>query len=1032
MGKLKPREKMRILRAMLQGRESDRREGILSRQGKGWFQIGSMGHEALGAVATGLGRDDFIFPHYRDKALVLARGMSVKDIALSFYAKRASSSGGRQLPGHFSSRKLNIWSMPSPTGSNLLPACGVAWGMRLDGHDDVVVACVGDSGMRQGEFYEALAFAHQWQLPVVFIVEDNLMGISTDTRDTNPLRLGLFNEDIIIRVNGRSVDQVFSGVSTAIHRVRSREGPCILWCELDRLCSHSSSDDQRIYRKSEEIEEMFSRDPIKDLAADLINEGHMTNRDWSSWQEEIKNEVETAYLEAEASEDPSPSETFDEVIAPADVDTGKILYPQPESDRMLDAVNRIFRDALERDRRTVFFGEDISDPLGGVFKLTSGLSSDYPDRVFNSPLAEATIVGIGVGLASYGMRPVFEIQFVDFSGPAWNQIVTNLSTLRWRSFGEWKCPLVLYAPSGAYLPGGGPWHSQSNESAFAHIPGIRVVVPSNPNDAAGLLHTAMQADDPTVVLLPKHLLRVRMEINEDVRPVPFGKARQLREGWDITLITWGNTVEKGQEALDQLGDAVSVDWFDLRSIQPWDRDAIVDSVKKTGRLLVVQEDNISASVGQMIIAEVMQDEACWSALQTPPRLLARADVHIGFHPNYEETCLPSGAEIAHAILSMAYGESTAPLTPTSLNGSGHRHHGGGPVEEKTMTKMPIRVPAIGEGLEEARILKFFKNPGDHVKRDELIYQLETDKAVVDIESPAAGILSGWEAAVDSTVAIGSTIGHIEPDGSTGRAGDKEDNPLASMYSAPAEDSLIRKVTKEMTEEAPSGYEERRLSDQQQILAGRLTRAARVVVPATIVQKADWGAIRAARDLIRDKPKYQHITSFSMATSCIIRAIAKHEVFRSSLPRHSMLRVYEHVHLGVAVSLENDDLTTAVVDNADTYDLSEYARILREKIREARQGEDQIRQHTSVIVTSLTQMDIHDAIPVIVPPAMATLALSSPFEELHLHEGEVMATQKLNLSLTIDHRVVNGARAASFLNDVRDALENFKLPEELLK
>jgi 2-oxoisovalerate dehydrogenase E1 component len=1024
---------MRILRAMLQGRESDRREGILSRQGKGWFQIASMGHEALGAVASGLGSDDFIFPHYRDKALVLARGMSVKDIALIFFAKRAAGSGGRQLPGHFSSRKLNIWSMPSPTGSNLLPACGVAWGMRLDGHDDVVVACVGDSGMRQGEFYEAVAFAHQLQLPVVFVVEDNQMGISTDTRHTNPLRLGLFNEDVVLRVNGRSVDNVFSGVSTAIHRVRSKEGPCILWCELDRLCSHSSSDDQRIYRKTEEIDEMFSRDPVEELSSDLINEGHMTSRDWASWQEEIIDEVEAAYTEAEASHDPECSETYDEILAPVAVDLEKVLYPRQESDRMLDAVNRVFHDALDRDRRTIFFGEDVMDPLGGVFKLTTGLSTDHPDRVFNSPLAEATIVGIGCGLASYGMRPVFELQFVDFSGPAWNQIVTNLSTLRWRSFGDWTCPMVLYAPCGAYLPGGGPWHSQSNESAFAHIPGIRVVVPSNPADAAGLIYTAMQAEDPTVVLLPKHLLRVRMDVKEEVTPVPFGKARQLREGWDVTLVTWGNTVEKGQEALDQLGEAVSVDWFDLRSIQPWDKKTLMDSVKKTGRLLVVQEDNVSASVGQMIISEIMQNEACWSSMQTPPRLLSRADVHIGFHPNYEETCLPSGGEIAQAILTMAFGDAGMPLIDASLNGNAHGGNGDGLLsEDTTMKKMPIRIPAIGEGLEEARILKFFKKPGEHVKRDELIYQLETDKAVVDIESPAAGILTDWEAMEDATVAIGTTIGHIEPDGSTERAEDKGENPVAAMYNRPAEDSLIKKVAKEMTEEAPSGYEERRLSDQQQILAGRLTRAARVVVPANIVQKADWGAIRAARDQIRDNPKTKHITSFAMATICIVRAISKHEVFRSSLPRHSMLRVYEHVHLGVAVSLPNDDLTTAVVDNADTYDLSEYARILREKVKEARQGDDQVRQHTSVIVTSLTQMDIHDAIPVIVPPAMATLALSSPFEELHLQDGKVESTQKLNLSLTIDHRVVNGARAASFLNDVRDEIENFKLPDELLK
>lgn len=1030
MGKLKPKEKMRILRAMLEGRESDRREGILSRQGKGWFQIGSMGHEALGAVASGLGEHDFVFPHYRDKALVLARGMSVKDVALGFFAKRGSSSGGRQLPAHFSSKKLNIWSMPSPTGSNLLPACGVAWGMRLDGQDDVVVACVGDAGMRQGEFYEAVAFAHQLHLPVVFVVEDNQMGISTETRETNPLRLGMFNDDIILQVNGRSVDHVFSGVSTAIHRVRSKEGPCILWCELDRLCSHSSSDDQRIYRKSEEIDAMFSRDPIEELSRDLINEGHMTSRDWKSWQEDIINNVEEAYIEAEAAADPDPGETYDQLTDPSPVEADdRVLFKHDGSGRILDAVNQVFREALERDRRTLFFGEDIMDPLGGVFKLTAGLSTDHPDRVFNSPLAEATIAGIGCGLASYGMRPVFELQFVDFVGPAWNQIVTNLATLRWRTFGDWQCPMVLYAPYGAYLPGGGPWHSQSNESAFAHVPGLQVVVPSNPSDAAGLTYTALQSNDPTIVLLPKHLLRVRMPIDEEVKPVPLGKARLLREGWDLTVVSWGNTVEICQEALDQIGGPISVEWFDLRSIQPWDRKAILDSVKKTGRLLIVQEDNESASIGQMIISSVLQDEACWSSLQAPPRLLARPDIHIGFHPNYEETCLPSVQDVTGAILSMTFGDTPLP-SEVPVNGNGLGVPGlGGAQTESLMKTMPIRIPAIGEGLEEARILKFFKKPGDHVKRDELIYQLETDKAVVDIESPAAGVLLEWTAEEDTIVAIGTTIGQIEADGSTERA-DAKVNPVAEMYNRPTEDTLIKKVTAEMAEEAPSGYEEIRLSDQQQILAGRLTRAARVVVPATIFQKADWGAIRKARDQVRGNKKLQHITSFSLATWCVVRAIAKHEVFRSSLPRHSMLRVYEHVHLGVAVSLPGDDLTTAVIDNADTYSISDYARLVRERVNEARQGEDQVRQHTSVIVTSLTQMDIHDAIPVIVPPAMATLALSSPYEELHLDNGEVKSVQKLNLSLTIDHRVVNGARAASFLNDVRNEMEQLTLPESL--
>ena len=317
--------------------------------------------------------------------------------------------------------------------------------------------------------------------------------------------------------------------------------------------------------------------------------------------------------------------------------------------RMVDAINSVFKHGLENDDDYVFFGEDIEDPKGGVFRLTAGLSDGHPDRVFNSPLAEATIAGVACGMACYGMKPVFEMQFVDFTGPAWNQISQNLSTIRWRTMGDWTCPVVIYAPYGAYLPGGSLWHSQANEAAFAHIPGLRVVVPSTPEDAAGLMWTAMHSEDPTIFLVPKHLFRQQMEVGETVAPVPFESARIRQEGTDITLVAWGNGIEVAMAAAKEAGDMASIEVIDLRSIQPWDKHTLQQSLEKTGRLIVVQEDNESCSVGQMIISTLTGDTESWYSFVSPPQLVSRPDVHIGYNPIYEYAALPAIADVVQAI-----------------------------------------------------------------------------------------------------------------------------------------------------------------------------------------------------------------------------------------------------------------------------------------------------------------------------------------------------------------------------------------------
>lgn len=637
--------KLDFLRLMSLSREGDRREGILLRQSKGWFQVSGMGHEALGILSYLLREDDYIFPYYRDRAMMLARGLSNYDLALAYFAKRDSSSGGRQMPGHYSSRKHNVFSVCTPTGGGLLPACGTAWAMKLSGKDSVCIASVGDAASRQGEFFEALAFALQEKLPVVFIVEDNKYGISTPTEKFLPFHLGLIDESAIVKVDARYPDQVYDAGQTAIERARSGQGPTLIWADLDRLSSHTSSDDHRVYRKLEDIEEMSHRDPIRLLAEELIGAGELKADDWERMQAEVVETIDRDYIRAESEADPRAEEVLDHNFG---ADPTPEAPPISGNQRMtmVSAINQTFRKALENDPEIVFFGEDIEDPKGGVFGLTKGLSDAFPKQVFNSPLAEATIMGVAIGMAAYGMKPVFELQFIDFIAPGWNQITANMSTLRWRTFGEWSCPCVIYAPYGAYLPGGSLWHSQANEAYLAHTPGLKVAIPSTPEDAAGLFWTAIQGEDPHFILVPKHIFRKQMPVGA-VEPIPFGKAKVVREGADVTLVTWGNCLELAQEAADK--GIADIEIVDLRSIVPCDYETIAKSLEKTGRLVVVHEDNRNAGFGQTVVADILSRPEWFNLFLSPPQLVAREDVHIGYNPIYEYAALPDLNQVLDAI-----------------------------------------------------------------------------------------------------------------------------------------------------------------------------------------------------------------------------------------------------------------------------------------------------------------------------------------------------------------------------------------------
>lgn len=642
----KPLVKLDFLRMMMVSREGDRREGILLRQSKGWFQVSGMGHECLGAICSLLNEDDWLYPYYRDRGLMMARGMSVEELALAYFAKRDSSSGGRQMPGHYSSAKLNVMSVCTPTGGGLIPAAGTAWAIQLDQKDNVVIATIGDAAMRQGEFFEAWAFAVQEKLPLIVMIEDNKYGISTPTEKFMALNTpGVIAEDFVVKFDGRRVDTVLEAGRAAVDKARRGDGPTLLWADLDRLSSHTSSDDHRVYRDQAEIDAMAARDPIVLLRDELIAAGELTMDRFEALQEEIIAEVDAVYMAAERAEDPKAEEVeahcwgTPDVVAKPPIEAGSMT--------MVDAINKTFDAALQENQDIIFFGEDIEDPKGGVFKLTESLSDKYPKQVFNSPLAEATVIGVAVGMAAYGKRPVFELQFVDFFLPAFNQILTNISTTRWRSFGDWKTPMTVYAPYGAYLPGGSLWHSQSNEAFFAHCPGIKIAIPSTPEDAAGLFWTAMHSDDPCFIFVPKHIFRKRVSV-ESVQPLEFGKAKVVREGDDLTIVTYGNTLELAHEAAEQLAGEASVEIIDLRSIVPCDYETITASVEKTGRLVVIQEDTRTCGFGQAVISEMVSDPDRFSLFLSSPQLVSRGDVHIGYNPIYEYAALPSVDEVVAA------------------------------------------------------------------------------------------------------------------------------------------------------------------------------------------------------------------------------------------------------------------------------------------------------------------------------------------------------------------------------------------------
>jgi 2-oxoisovalerate dehydrogenase E1 component len=702
---LDPRQLVEIYRLMALSRAVDDREILLKRQQKIYFQISGAGHEALGVGAALAMRPgyDWFFPYYRDRALCLALGFTAADMMLQAVgAATDPASGGRQMPTHWSSRALNIVSPSAATSTQLLHAVGCAEAGRFFSRhpeaaelvsgdyrafrdvkfhgDEVVLTLLGEGATSQGEFWETMNTASNRKLPVVICVEDNGYAISTPVEVSTPggnisRLIANFPNFFFAEVDGTDAEASFMAFQAAVAHCRAGLGPAFVHGHCVRPYSHSLSDDERLYRTQAEREADALRDPLVLMRARLLRENILRENELIALEQAVVHEVAEAAEAALVAPLPLVADITKHVYS-EDLDPTSAAFaseqkieaaPDAKPRTMADLINACLHDEMRRDPRIVVFGEDVADASreealsevkgkGGVFKLTAGLQTEFgSERVFNSPLAEANIVGRALGYAARGMKPVVEIQFFDYIWPAYHQIHNELSVLRWRSNGQWACPVVIRAPIGGYLTGGSIYHSQSGESLFTHIPGLRVVFPSNALDANGLLRTAIRCDDPVLFLEHKRLYRETHDRAPYPGPdfaIPFGKARTVRTGADLTLITYGALVPRSLQAAEKAARQhnIDVEILDLRTLNPYDWEAIAASVRKTSRVIVLHEDMLSWGYGAEIAARI--GDELFEFLDAPVRRIGAMDTFVAYQPILEDAILPQPETILKAILDL--------------------------------------------------------------------------------------------------------------------------------------------------------------------------------------------------------------------------------------------------------------------------------------------------------------------------------------------------------------------------------------------
>ncbi len=647
---------MQALKNMMQARYTDEKHLTLVKQGKSYFHIGCSGHEATQtAIAFAMeSRKDWGWTYYRDMAFSFGMGFSLRDYFLLALAKAEDpATGGRQMPGHYGHPAYNLPTQSSPTGTQFLNATGCALASKKLGKDEVTYVSSGEGTTSQGEFYEAVNWATREQLPVLFHIQDNGYAISVPKTEQSMggsvvYSFCCYPNLLMKEYDGTDYFESVKAARDAVEYIRAGRGPALLHAVVERLLPHSSSDDHRKYRSEEELASgKARRDCITILSNYLIEHGISTQEEIDDLRKIVIKEINNAVEWAESRPDPVAEDSLKHIFA--DGATRDLPYAQSEPTEgtpsvLVDAVNHALMEEMKLNDKMLIFGEDIADPKGGVFTATRGLSNEYgEERVFNSPLAEASIVGVALGLAVRGFKPVIEIQFGDYIWPAFMQYKNEVATMRYRSNGGFKAPVVTRVAVGGYIHGG-LCHSQNIESIFSHIPGIMIAYPSNASDAKGLLKTACRMDDP--VIFCEHKGMYRLPFARTIEPddnylLPFGVGKKVKHGDSTTIITYGMGVKDSVNAVKrferEFGKTVEI--IDLRTIIPWDKELVLESVKRTGRVLIVHEDTLTTGFGAEVSATISQEVFSW--LDAPVMRLAAKDSHIPYAPVYEEDVLPN-------------------------------------------------------------------------------------------------------------------------------------------------------------------------------------------------------------------------------------------------------------------------------------------------------------------------------------------------------------------------------------------------------